>query len=196
MPMDLPPQLHERVTCSIAAAVQYGIPANIMLAVAEKEGGKAGQWVRNANGTHDVGPLRFNTAYLRQLSIYGISPRDVATAGCYPYELAAWRLRLHIRQDAGDIWTRCANYHSRTPRFNEAYRADLIRKSERWAVWIESRFTTHRVQAGTASKARTYKPGSTGKRAESSPRLSYFADTSKVTYQPRALVEPRSAELR
>ena len=42
MPMDLPPQLHERVVCSIAAAVKYGIPANIMLAVAEKEGGKAG----------------------------------------------------------------------------------------------------------------------------------------------------------
>ena len=73
--------------------------------------------MRNANGTHDVGPLQFNTAYLRQLSVYGIAPGDVAAIGCYPYELAAWRLRQHIKLDAGDIWTRCANYNSRTPRF-------------------------------------------------------------------------------
>ena len=59
---DLPPQLQERVVCSISAAVKYEVPVNIVLAVAEKEGGKPGQWVRNSNGTHDVGPMQFNTA--------------------------------------------------------------------------------------------------------------------------------------
>jgi hypothetical protein len=53
---DLPPQLHERVVCSIAAAVKYEIPANIVLAVAEKEGGKPSQWVRNSDGSH--APIR------------------------------------------------------------------------------------------------------------------------------------------
>jgi hypothetical protein len=66
--VDLPPQLQERVVCSIAAAVKYQVPANIVLAVAEKEAGKPGQWVRNTNGTHDVGPMQFNTAYLRDLA--------------------------------------------------------------------------------------------------------------------------------
>jgi hypothetical protein len=33
--------------------IKYQIPANILLAIAEKEGGKPGQWVRNRNGTHD-----------------------------------------------------------------------------------------------------------------------------------------------
>ena len=70
---DLPPHLHERVVCSIAAAVKYEIPANIVLAVAEKEGGKPGQWVRNSDGSHDVGTMQFNTAYLRDLAPYGIT---------------------------------------------------------------------------------------------------------------------------
>jgi len=38
--MDLPPDQQERIVCSITAAIKYEIPANILLAVAEKEGGK------------------------------------------------------------------------------------------------------------------------------------------------------------
>ena len=147
---DLPPQLQERVVCSITAAVKYQIPANIVLAVAEKEAGKPGQWVRNTNGTHDVGPMQFNTAYLRDLAGYGITPDDVAAAGCYAFDLAAWRLRQHIKKDRGDLWTRAANYHSRTPQYNATYRADLLVKSRRWADWLEARFVTVEVTKANA----------------------------------------------
>ncbi|WP_442800286.1 SOS response-associated peptidase family protein [Pseudomonas sp. MS-1(2024)] len=34
---------------------------------------------------------------------YGITADDVAQAGCYSYDLAAWRLRGHIRNDSGDL---------------------------------------------------------------------------------------------
>jgi hypothetical protein len=37
--LDLPPQLQERVVCSISAFVKHEVPANIVLAIAEKEGG-------------------------------------------------------------------------------------------------------------------------------------------------------------
>ena len=148
--VDLPPQLQERVVCSITAAVKYQIPANIVLAVAEKEAGKPGQWMRNANGTHDVGPMQFNTAYLRDLAGYGITPDDVAAAGCYAFDLAAWRLRQHIKKDRGDLWTRAANYHSRTPQYNATYRADLLVKSRRWADWLEARFVTVEVTKANA----------------------------------------------
>lgn len=143
--VDLPPQLQERVVCSISAAAKYEIPANIVLAVAEKEGGKPGQWVRNTNGTHDVGPMQFNTAYLNSLARYGITANDVAAAGCYPYDLAAWRLRQHIKNDAGDLWTRAANYHSRTYIYNSAYRADLMVKAVKWADWLAARYVTYDV---------------------------------------------------
>lgn len=189
MTMDLPPYLHERVTCSIAAAAQYGIPANIMLAVAEKEGGKAGQWVRNANGTHDVGPLQFNTAYLSQLAGYGITAVDVAAAGCYPYQLAAWRLRQHIMQDGGDLWTRCANFHSRTPRFNAKYREDLVRKAGKWAQWLVAGYPTQSVvtRPGPASNVL---PDTVPVQPDiPKPQLQPKKALARFPYVPRALTE-------
>jgi Transglycosylase SLT domain len=138
--MDLPPDMQERVVCSITAAIKYEIPANILLTIAEKEGGKSGQWISNRNGTHDVGAMQFNTAYLQDLSRYGISADDVAKPGCYAYDLAAWRVRLHIKNDKGDIWTKAANYHSRTPKYNTIYRADLIARAVKWADRLEERF--------------------------------------------------------
>lgn len=135
----------ERIICSISAAAKYEIPANVLLAVAEKENGRPGQWVRNRNGSHDVGTLQFNTSYLRTLAHYGISPADVAAPGCYAYDLAAWRLRNHILKDQGDLWTRAANYHSRTPKFNSRYRSDLMRRAARWADWLAAHYATHEI---------------------------------------------------
>lgn len=140
--LDLPPQMQERVVCSITAAVKYEVPANILLAVAEQEAGKPGQWVENTNGTQDVGPMQFNTAYLAELRKYGITAQDVARGGCYSYDLAAWRLRGHLRNDQGDIWMRAANYHSRTPQYNAIYRASLIKRAGKWENWLVARFPT------------------------------------------------------
>lgn len=142
---DLPPELHEPVTCIIEAAAEYNVPANILLALAEKEGGKPGQWVRNKNGTFDVGPMQFNSAYLKELAAHGIFEIDVANYGCYPYHLAAWRIRDHIYNDKGDLWTRVANYHSRTPSFNQIYRTDLMVRANKWMEWVDTHFVTYEV---------------------------------------------------
>lgn len=132
----------ERIVCSIMASLKYGVPANIMLAVAEKEGGRPGLWSPNKNGTHDVGSMQFNTAYLDELAPYGITPEAVASPGCYPYDLAAWRLRKHLKEDASDIWTKASYYHSRTPKYNGVYRADLQKKAQKWEAWLAARFDT------------------------------------------------------
>ncbi len=141
-----PPTLSEPVTCSIMAAVKYELPVNIVLAVSAQESGKPGQWVRNRNGTYDVGPMQFNTTYLRELSRYGITPEDVAKGGCYSYDLAAWRIRGHVRNDSGDLWTRVANYHSRTPTINARYRQLIMRRATYWADWLDERFATQQVE--------------------------------------------------
>lgn len=143
--LHLPPPQQERVVCSILAAVKYEVPVNIVLAIAEKEAGKPGQWVKNSNGTYDVGAMQFNTHYLTDLKSYGISAEDVAKRGCYAYDLAAWRLRGHLQHDKDDLWTRAANYHSRTPKYNRIYRADLIKKGIKWQHWLEARFLTYVV---------------------------------------------------
>jgi hypothetical protein len=157
---DVPPAKQELVSCSLGAALAYDVPANILLAVAEKEAGKPGQWVRNDNGTYDVGTLQFNTAYLRELNRFGITPAHVAAPGCYPFRLAAWRIRGHIAHDKGDIWTRAANYHSRTPRFNAIYRADLIRRAVRWTTWLDTYFPTHDTIVDSPRKERPHDPKS------------------------------------
>jgi hypothetical protein len=146
---NMPPQQQEMVVCSIGAGLAYGVPVNVMLAVAEQEGGRPGQWVRNTNGTYDVGAMQFNTTYLRELQRYGITPQAVAQPGCYPYQLAAWRLRGHLKNDQGDIWTRVANYHSRTPQYNARYRYQLVRRAQAWAQWLNTYFATHVVDGGS-----------------------------------------------
>ncbi|NID04714.1 hypothetical protein HBF26_07435 [Luteibacter jiangsuensis] len=133
----------ERIVCSIVAAVKYRIPVNAMLAVAEQEGGRPGLRVKNHNGTYDLGAMQFNTAYLGELRKYGISEQDVSGAGCYPYELAAWRIRTHIVKDRGDLWTRIADYHSRTPRYNAVYRQAVMARAARWAEWLRARYRTY-----------------------------------------------------
>lgn len=148
---DVPPALEERVMCSIIAAVKYELPANIVLAVAGQENGKPGQWVKNKNGTHDVGPMQFNTGYLADLAKYGITAQDVAKPGCYPFELAAWRIRGHVLNDHGDLWTRVANYHSRTPKYNAIYRKLVMSRAVKWADWLDARFKTYEVNQKTVT---------------------------------------------
>ena len=127
--------------CSLAASLEYGVPADIMLGLAELEGGKPGLVKKNKNGTHDLGQMQFNSAYLADLEkAYGIRKEDVMGAGCYPFRLAAWRVRGHLRQEKGDIWRRAACYHSKTPEYNTIYRAKLISAARKWAGWIRTHF--------------------------------------------------------
>ena len=80
---DLPPQYQERIVCSVRASINYNVPANIVLAVAELENGKPGMYNRNKNGTYDVGVMQLNTQYLADLSGDDIIASDVAGSGCY-----------------------------------------------------------------------------------------------------------------
>ncbi len=110
-PIVAPPiAMSERVACALTASARFGVPANIILAVAEQESGRPGIAVRNHNGSFDIGTMQLNTAFLRTLAGYGITPADAAQPGCYPYELATWLLRKHLLTASGDLWTRVAAY--------------------------------------------------------------------------------------
>jgi hypothetical protein len=168
----------DQIACIIEAAEKYEVPANLLLAIAEKEGGSIGQYVGNSNGTYDVGPMQFNSGYLKMLSKYGITEATVAAPGCFPYQLAAWRVRGHIHNDSGDLWTRAANYHSRTARFNQIYRADLVVKAEKWLQWLQARYPLDVRQTRTGNP----KP-KTQINAKRATRLS----TRVSTYVPRMI---------
>jgi hypothetical protein len=130
---DLPPQQQERVLCSVQASNKYQVPVNILLAIAETEGGKPGQRVKNSNGTYDIGTMQLNSDYIKTLGKYGITEAHAAQSGCYPFEIAAWRIKKHLNSDSGDVWTRASNYHSYTPQKNAIYRQKLIKAGTKWA---------------------------------------------------------------
>jgi hypothetical protein len=104
--------------------------------------------MRNANGTHDVGPLQSNTGYLKQMgpsaSCQQISLREAVIHTMWQQ----WRLRQHILQDGGYLWTGAANFHSRTRRINMVDRRDLMRRAASWVGWIAARYATHEISTG------------------------------------------------
>lgn len=156
MPLDIPPAIYERVVCSVAAATKYNIPANVMLAVAFQEAGKPGQAVLNNNGTYDYGSMQINTVWLTELRKYNISKLSVNSPGCYPYDLAAWRIRRHIVYDKnGDFWQKVANYHSYTIEYNLIYRHAIIQRSIYWADWLSKRYLTIEITNATTPKKTT-----------------------------------------
>ena len=127
----------DRVECVISAAEKYSIPEPILLAIADLENGKPGIKVKNTNGTYDLGYMQFNTSFLSSLTKYGITHDDVLGKDCYSFDLAAWRIAGHIKNDkSNDLWSRVANYHSKTAKFNLLYKEKLLRKVTEWDKWF------------------------------------------------------------
>ncbi len=139
------------------------------------------------------------SAYLRELERYGITANDVAATGCYSFDLAAWRLRMHLRNDKGDIWTRAANYHSRTPQFNTVYRADLMKKATKWADWLEARFVTLDVTKEDATPSKPTMKAEGAATAPAAPAAPAAQPASPraartVAYVPRQITFTSSSE--
>ena len=130
------------IWCALAASVRYDVPADALLSVYSVERGGTDTWSHDANGTYDVGPLQFNTAYLASLRRFGITPRAVEGKTCYPWFLAAWRIHDQLVEDRGGFWTRVARYHSATPRYVAAYRRQLLEYAPRWRAWLIAHYPT------------------------------------------------------
>ncbi|UXI68327.1 transglycosylase SLT domain-containing protein [Tahibacter amnicola] len=145
------------VACVIEAARRQRVPANILLAIATIESGRNGQRVTNKNGTQDIGHFQINSIHWRgDLAV--VAQEDAAWRGCYNAELAAWILHRHLADPAEpDYWTRAANYHSRTPRFNAIYRGKLVPLAQRWGEWLRAhhRDLPVRYETGPATTAVT-----------------------------------------
>lgn len=132
------------IECVIEAANKQDVPANVLLAVASMEAGKNGQLVTNQNGSIDISHFQINTSNWDRGGAFArypaVTKEAVQWRGCYNAELAAWLVRKHLTGDTDvDYWTRVANYHSKTPKFNAAYRSALIPLAIRWGKWLQQR---------------------------------------------------------
>ena len=130
------------IWCALAASIRYDVPADALLSVYSVERGGTDTWSHDANGTYDIGPLQFNTAYLASLRRFGITPRTVEGKTCYPWFLAAWRIHDQLVEDRGGFWTRVARYHSATPHYVATYRRQLLEYAPRWRAWLIAHYPT------------------------------------------------------
>lgn len=133
------------IDCVIDAANQYEVPANILLAIASIENGKNGQFVKNSNGSYDLGHFQINTIHFKPRGVFhgkpGLNPRTAAEYGCYNAQLAAFLLRRALKSTVSkDYWTRAAAYHSATPKYNAIYKRKLITLSTQWGDWLKGRY--------------------------------------------------------
>lgn len=76
---------------------------------------------RNENGSVDVGIGQMNSIHFRELSKWGIAPKDLFDA-CVGTYVAAWHLKKQVKQ-YGNTWYAVGAYHSATPYFNKRYQA-------------------------------------------------------------------------
>ena len=176
------------IWCALAASVRYDVPADALLSVYSVERGGTDTWSHDANGTYDVGPLQFNTAYLASLRRFGITPRAVEGKTCYPWFLAAWRIHDQLVEDRGGFWTRVARYHSTTPRYVTAYRRQLLEYAPRWRAWLIAHYPTvvsapgfHSAAAPTRDVSREMPSGAS--HAESPPLATPRRTTAPVGLQ-------------
>lgn len=121
--------------CSSAISRAYAIPLEILAAVRLAEAGRPGQIAVNKNGTVDAGPMQVNSNnWVRVFRRTGIAPLDIRYNGCKNFEAGAYLLREHLDNNKTSItdWPSLiqvvANYHSKTPEYNQRYQTIIRQK--------------------------------------------------------------------
>ena len=109
------------IECINLAAVQYNVPAVIIISVLKTEGGRVGSASMNKNGTIDYGPMQINTIWLDKLKKYGYSVNDLQYDPCLNVAAGTWILAQAIAEDASSIWKGIGNYHSHSYTENLSY---------------------------------------------------------------------------
>ena len=85
----------------VAAEREYGVPRQLLYAIALKERTAPGQKVcRNKNGTCDHGRMGINTAVIQTLSKYGVTSAAILSDECLNTRVGAWLLAKHYAKDA------------------------------------------------------------------------------------------------
>jgi soluble lytic murein transglycosylase-like protein len=106
--------------CINEAAIEFNIPAKLIIAILNIEHGKAGQAIRNTNGTYDLGPMQINTLWLTELQKYSITKEDIQFNPCINVKLGAWLLSKAIASES-NLLKGIGDYHSHTTKHNNYY---------------------------------------------------------------------------
>jgi hypothetical protein len=112
------------VECINKAAIQYHIPAMIIISVLRMENGRVGDAIPNKNGTFDYGPMQINSIWLKEIKRYGYTREAIQYDPCANVAVGAWLLSRAIADDK-TLWKGVGNYHSHTVDKNMTYRSKV-----------------------------------------------------------------------
>lgn len=108
------------VDCINKAALQYHVPAPLILSVIKTEGGRNGMAKKNKNGTVDYGVMQINSVWLGKIKPYGFTAHDLQFNPCKNVEVGAWILSQNMASSSS-AKEGIGNYHSRTQHLNKNY---------------------------------------------------------------------------
>ncbi|WP_022846786.1 lytic transglycosylase domain-containing protein [Desulfurobacterium sp. TC5-1] len=112
--LPLSPSFSASMVCFGKAAEYYGLPASLLVAIAEVESGLNPGAVRlNRNGSKDIGIMQINSSWIPVLKKYGIGEMDLYDP-CTNVFVGAWILKqCFVRY--GWTWKAVGCYHSGDP---------------------------------------------------------------------------------
>lgn len=131
--------VEERLNCAIQAGLKYNIPVDVLLAISSIENGNIDTISKNTNNTYDYGVMQINSDYILDLNEklnLKLTPDDFLKRDCFSFQTAAYKLKEHIKFDKGDLLTRLAMYHSKTPKYNEIYKKKIVFHSKYWSDFL------------------------------------------------------------
>ena len=123
------------MACINNAAMEYHLPAKLIVAVLNVERGKVGMAIKNANGTYDLGPMQINTSWWPRFTRMGISTSEVRNNACTNVHVGAWILSKNIA-DGNDLFNGIGRYHSHTLALNEHYTQQVRLRYTELAQWL------------------------------------------------------------
>lgn len=131
--------VEERINCAIQASIKYNVPIDVLLAISSIENGNVDTIKRNSNNTYDYGVMQINSEYIKDLNNkfnLNITKDDFLKRDCFSFQVAAYKIKEHIKYDKGDLLTRLAMYHSKTPYYNEIYKKKIVAHSKYWSNFL------------------------------------------------------------
>jgi hypothetical protein len=140
--------------CVDAASARFRVPASLIRAVLDVEGGKMGRVSYNANGSYDIGPMQINSLWLPEVERRGGSLQLLLDHRCANVHFGTWLLSRELdgmdpaRIDRPSFWRVVGNYHSHTPEFNARY-AEKV-----WLAW-KMRSAVSRPTVALAAEGRS-----------------------------------------
>jgi soluble lytic murein transglycosylase-like protein len=123
------------LVCINQAAVQYHVPATVILSVIKTENGRNGIAVKNKNGTYDLGVMQINSSWLMNLKNKGITAEQVKSDPCTNVSVGTWILAQGIAN--GEGWQGVGNYNSYTKKYNQIYREKVRNTYSNYTAVLE-----------------------------------------------------------